>query len=111
MKKFFIALPSFLASAFVALPILTCPACWPLYAGLLSALGLSFVDYTPFLFPVTAVLLFISLVSLAWKDMTKSFVKNALRPVFLNHRAIIIPKYVMGIFLVILVITASFSSS
>ncbi|SER48001.1 hypothetical protein SAMN05421690_10306 [Nitrosomonas sp. Nm51] len=67
MKKFIMALPPFLASAFAALPILTCPACWPLYAGLLSVLGLNFVDYTPFLFPVTAVLLLISLVPPVWK--------------------------------------------
>lgn len=61
------AMPSFLASGVAALPVLTCPACWPLYAGLLSALGLGFVDYTPYLPPVTAVLLILSLVPLAWK--------------------------------------------
>ena len=31
------------------LPKLTCPACWPAYAAVLSALGVSFVDYTPYL--------------------------------------------------------------
>ncbi len=67
MKKIIMALPSFIASGAAALPVLTCPACWPLYAGLLSALGLGFIDYTPFLLPVTAVLLVISLVPLAWK--------------------------------------------
>jgi hypothetical protein len=34
---------------------------------LLSALGLGFIDYTPYLLPVTTVLLIISLVPLAWK--------------------------------------------
>lgn len=58
---------SFIVSGVAALPVLTCPACWPLYAGLLSALGLSFVNYTPFLLPVTAVLLLISLIPLVWK--------------------------------------------
>jgi len=64
MKKYILALLSFLASAFAALPILTCPACWPFYAGLLSTLGLSFVDYTPFLLPMTSFLLVIALVPL-----------------------------------------------
>jgi mercuric ion transport protein len=67
MKKFIMATPSFIVSGVAALPVLTCPACWPLYAGLLSALGLSFVNYMPFLLPVTAVLLFISLIPLIWK--------------------------------------------
>jgi len=47
------------------LPVLTCPLCWPAYAGLLSALGLGFFDYTPFLAPVTGVLLALALTSLA----------------------------------------------
>lgn len=67
MKKIIMALPPVLASGVAALPVLTCPACWPLYAGLLSALGLGFVDYTPFLLPVTAMLLAIALIPLAWK--------------------------------------------
>lgn len=66
MKKIIMATPSFIVSGVAALPVLTCPACWPLYAGLLSALGLGFVDYTPLLLPVTAVLLLISLIPLAW---------------------------------------------
>lgn len=67
MKKTIMTLPAFIASGIAALPVLTCPACWPLYAGLLSALGLGFINYTPFLLPVTAVLLVVSLVPLAWK--------------------------------------------
>ncbi len=67
MKKPIMALPSILAAALAALPILTCPACWPLYAGILSALGVGFVNYTRFLLPVTAGLLIISLISLGWK--------------------------------------------
>ena len=35
------------------LPKLTCPLCWPAYAAVLSALGLGFVDYTPYLLPAT----------------------------------------------------------
>ncbi|MCB1948594.1 MAG: hypothetical protein KDF62_06365 [Nitrosomonas sp.] len=59
-------MPSFIVSGVAALPVLTCPACWPLYAGLLGALGLGFVDYMPFLLLVTAVLLLISLIPLVW---------------------------------------------
>ena len=67
MKKLVMALPSVLVSGVAALPVLTCPACWPLYAGILSAMGLGFVDYTPYLLPVTAVLLILSLFPLVWK--------------------------------------------
>jgi hypothetical protein len=67
MKKAVLAVPSVLASLVAATPVLTCPACWPLYAGLLSSLGLGFVNYTPYLFPITAVMLLISLLTLGWK--------------------------------------------
>ncbi len=48
------------------LPKLTCPACWPAYAGLLSALGVGFFDYTPWLLPLTLVFLVFTLLTLAW---------------------------------------------
>jgi hypothetical protein len=47
------------------LPKLTCPACWPAYAALLSSLGLGFVDYTPWLLPATALFVALTLASLA----------------------------------------------
>jgi mercuric ion transport protein len=47
------------------LPKLTCPACWPAYAGLLAAMGLGFVDYTPWLMPATVVFVIITLIALA----------------------------------------------
>jgi hypothetical protein len=53
------------------LPKLTCPACWPAYAGLLSALGLGFVDYTPYLLPLTAVFLVVTLLTLAHRAKTR----------------------------------------
>ena len=37
------------------LPKLTCPFCWPAYTALLSSVGISFVDYTPYLLPTIAV--------------------------------------------------------
>ncbi len=49
------------------LPKLTCPACWPAYAALLGALGVGFIDYTPYLLPLTLVFLVVTLVILAWR--------------------------------------------
>lgn len=49
------------------LPALACPACWPAYAGLLSSLGLSFVNYTAYLLPVTVVFLVIALGALGYQ--------------------------------------------
>jgi hypothetical protein len=60
----FAALPAIGAAA---LPKLTCPACWPAYSGLLSSMGLGFVDYTPYLLPLTAAFLLLSLVALGWR--------------------------------------------
>jgi hypothetical protein len=48
------------------LPKLTCPLCWPAYGAALSALGLGFVDYTPYLLPLTALFIAVSLGALAW---------------------------------------------
>lgn len=49
------------------LPKLSCPVCWPAYAGLLSSLGIGFVDYTPYLLPLTAGFVGISVLALAWR--------------------------------------------
>lgn len=49
------------------LPKLTCPVCWPAYAAVLSALGVGFVDYTPYLMPLTVVFLAVTLAILAWR--------------------------------------------
>lgn len=49
------------------LPKLTCPACWPAYAALLSSLGIGFVDYTPWLMPATLLFLAVTLATLAWR--------------------------------------------
>lgn len=46
------------------LPKLICPLCWPLYTSLLGSLGLSFVNYTPYLFPLTLVFLSAALVAI-----------------------------------------------
>ena len=49
------------------LPKLTCPFCWPAYTALLSSVGISFVDYTPYLLPTIAVFLAITLWALAYR--------------------------------------------
>lgn len=67
MRKMIMAMPSLIAAGVAALPVLTCPACWPLYAGALSALGLGFIDYTPFLLPLTAAMLVVATMALAWR--------------------------------------------
>jgi hypothetical protein len=60
----FSALP---AIGVALLPKLTCAACWPAYAALLGAMGVNFVDYTPWLLPFTATLLGLTLLTLAWR--------------------------------------------
>lgn len=50
-----------------AAPKLTCPACWPAYSGLLSSMGIGFIDYTPYLLPLTVGFLLLSLVALGWR--------------------------------------------
>ncbi|CCQ90133.1 membrane hypothetical protein [Nitrospina gracilis 3/211] len=49
------------------LPKLTCPACWPAYAWLLGVMGLDFINYTPWLLPMMAVLLVPALGVLAYR--------------------------------------------
>lgn len=63
-----LALP---AVGLALLPKLTCAACWPAYAGLLSALGLGFINFTPYLLPLTAVFLLVSLAMLAYRARSR----------------------------------------
>ena len=53
------------------LPKLACPACWPAYAGLLSSLGIGFMDYTPYLVPFTLVFLTISLGTMVYRAKSR----------------------------------------
>jgi len=53
------------------LPKLTCPACWPAYAGLLSSLGIGFVDYTPYLVPFTLAFLAVSLGTMVYRAKSR----------------------------------------
>ncbi len=53
-------------------PSLTCPACWPGYAALLSALGLGFIPTTPYLLPLTVGFLIVALVALGFRAETRT---------------------------------------
>ena len=61
------SLPALPAIGLALLPKLTCAACWPAYAGLLSALGIGFFDYTPYLLPLTALFLVLTLGALGYR--------------------------------------------
>ena len=61
-----------------SLPKLTCPLCFPAYAAVLSALGLEFVDYTPYLLPLTAAFLAVALVVLAMQTRRTGNVQSLL---------------------------------
>jgi len=43
------------------LPKLLCPLCWPLYAGIVSSIGLGFLIGTTYLLPITSAFLVITL--------------------------------------------------
>lgn len=49
------------------LPKLTCPACWPAYAGVVSSLGLGFLISARYLLPLTAAFLAITATALGFR--------------------------------------------
>ena len=53
------------------LPKLTCPMCWPAYAGLLTTVGLGFLISARYLFFVTAGFLAVSVGALAFRAGTR----------------------------------------
>lgn len=53
------------------LPKLACPVCWPAYTALLGVIGLGFVDYTPYLLPITAAFL-LAVLALLWSQCRRS---------------------------------------
>lgn len=59
------------------LPKLTCPLCWPAYAGLLTALGLGFLMSERYLFGVTTVFLMVSVGALAFRQRERRGVAPA----------------------------------
>lgn len=67
-KQQLLAVPGILLSV---LPFGGCPACWPLYGGVLSALGLSFLLSSRYLLPLTAGVLALALCALLYRARTR----------------------------------------
>ena len=61
-KQMLAALPAVGAAL---LPSITCPACWPGYAAILSSIGLGFLPSNRYLLPLTVAFLFVYLFMLA----------------------------------------------
>lgn len=55
------------AVAVALLPSVTCPACWPAYATLLSSLGIGFLPTSTYLLPLTFGAVAFALLVLAWQ--------------------------------------------
>ena len=49
------------------LPKLICPLCWPLYAGIVSSVGLGFLIGTAYLVPITSAFLILTLAVLGFR--------------------------------------------
>ncbi len=64
LKRTLVALPGVGVSL---LPKLMCPACWPAYAGIASALGLGFLISAKYLLSVMVVFLALAMISLAFR--------------------------------------------
>lgn len=64
LRSWFAVLP---AVGVAMLPNLTCPACWPAYAGLLSSFGLGFLTQTSYLLPLTVVFLVMAVGALGFR--------------------------------------------
>jgi mercuric ion transport protein len=63
-KQGFFAVPGIVVSF---LPFGSCPLCWPVYAGVLSSLGLGFLLASAYLLPLTVLFLFITVFTLAFR--------------------------------------------
>ena len=67
-KRSFVAAPGVVLSL---LPFGGCPACWPVYAGVLSTLGCGFLLSSAYLLPLTSLFLFFSVVVLAYRARSR----------------------------------------
>ena len=74
-KRFAALLPGVGASL---LPKLTCPLCWPAYAGLLTTLGLGFLMSERYLFGVTTIFLIASVSALGFRYWERRGITPAL---------------------------------
>lgn len=62
------------------LPKLMCPACWPAYAGIVSALGLSFLISEKYLLPLTVGFLALAAFALGFRSSRR----HGYRPLWLG---------------------------
>jgi len=77
LKKSLAVLP---AVAVALLPSITCPACWPGYAAVLSSFGIGFLPSNRYLLPFTVTFLVIYLFMLTWEARKR----NHFRPLVLG---------------------------
>lgn len=68
------------AVAIAVLPKLTCAACWPAYAAIMSSLGVGFFNYTDYLLPIMVVAVAVSLGLMFYKNK----VRRGLTPFYLG---------------------------
>lgn len=55
------------AAGIALLPKITCPLCWPAYAGLLGSIGLGFLTQTVYLLPLTVIFLVVAVAALGFR--------------------------------------------
>ena len=67
-KNSLLAVPGIIISV---LPFGSCPACWPVYGGALSAIGLGFLLSAQYLLPLTAAFLLVSLFTLGFRASSR----------------------------------------
>lgn len=68
VRRSFVGVPGIAVSL---LPKLTCPLCWPAYAGLLGSVGLGFLISSKYLMPLTAAFLLLALAALAFRARSR----------------------------------------
>ena len=93
-------LSSIPAIVIALLPQVFCPACWPAYTGILSSLGIGFVNYTPYLLPTTIALLVITMGAFAYKaDKRRGY--GPLIVGVIGSASIVLGKFILEIDLVL----------
>jgi hypothetical protein len=63
-RQIFLAMPGI---GVAMLPKLLCPMCWPLYAGIVSSVGLGFLVGTAYLQPITSAFLILTVAALGFR--------------------------------------------
>jgi len=68
LKQNLLTVPGIVVSV---LPFGGCPACWPIYGGVLSSVGMGFLLSSRYLFPLTAIFLSLTLLLLGSRAITR----------------------------------------